>query len=313
MARPLRLEFPGAVYHLTARGNARQDIYLDDSDRRRFLDLLGREIKQQSWKCYAYCLMNNHYHLLIETLEANLVQGMRRLNGVYTQAFNRRHHRIGHLLQGRYKSILVDKDSYLLELCRYIVLNPARAGLATKPGDWVWSSYRATAYKNTPCSWLDTPFVLGLFNDNEQKARDAYRRFVFQGIGADSPWKNLRGQIWLGGDDFLARMQGKLKGKPVDGVPADQAQPARPTKEDIILAVREAYGIPRGSVFDRTNPLPFQAAVYLLRRAANSSLKEVAEIACISLPRISQIQHMIENGSNDGALKILMEHYKLKN
>ena len=99
MARPLRLEFPGAVYHLTARGNARQDIYLDDSDRRRFLDLLGREIKQQGWKCYAYCLMNNHYHLLIETLEANLVQGMRRLNGVYTQAFNRRHNRIGHLLQ----------------------------------------------------------------------------------------------------------------------------------------------------------------------------------------------------------------------
>jgi putative transposase len=118
MARPLRLEFPGAVYHLTARGNARGAIVADDEDRGRFVALLGREVSQQRWACYAWCLMDNHYHLLIETPEGNLVSGMRRLNQTYTQNFNRRHGRVGHVLQGRYKSMVVDKESYLLELCR---------------------------------------------------------------------------------------------------------------------------------------------------------------------------------------------------
>ena len=127
MARPLRLEFPGAVYHITARGNARQPIALDDTDRERYVEVLGREVSQQNWQCYAWCLMDNHYHLLIETPEGNLVHGMRRLNQVYTQGFNRRHGRVGHVLQGRYKSIVVEKESHLLELCRYVVLNPLRA------------------------------------------------------------------------------------------------------------------------------------------------------------------------------------------
>ena len=135
MARPLRLEFPGALYHITSRGNARQEIFLSDDDRTSFLNLLGREVKQQRWNCYAYCLMSNHYHIVIETPEGNLVLGMRRLNGAYSQEFNRRHGRVGHLFQGRYKSIIVDRESYLLELCRYVVLNPVRAGIVEQPGD----------------------------------------------------------------------------------------------------------------------------------------------------------------------------------
>ena len=115
MSRPLRLEFAGALYHVTARGNAREDIFRDDGDRATFLDLLGREIAQQRWRLYAYCLMGNHYHLLIETPEPNLTRGMQRLNQVYTQRFNRRHQRVGHVLQGRYKAIVVDKDSYFKE------------------------------------------------------------------------------------------------------------------------------------------------------------------------------------------------------
>jgi putative transposase len=132
MARPLRLEFSGAVYHVTARGDRREAIFLDDQDRQRFLGLLGREIGQQNWLLYAYCLMSNHYHLLLETPEANLARGMRRLNGVYTQGFNRRYGLSGHVLQGRYKAILVDRDAYLLELSRYVVLNPVRAGLVAE-------------------------------------------------------------------------------------------------------------------------------------------------------------------------------------
>ena len=126
MARPLRLEFPGAVYHVSSRGNARQRIFFGDADRELFLDTLTQGIARYRWLCHAYCLMENHYHLLIETPRANLSLGMRQLNGIYTQTFNRRHHRVGHLFQGRFRAILVEKESYLLELCRYIVLNPVR-------------------------------------------------------------------------------------------------------------------------------------------------------------------------------------------
>jgi putative transposase len=129
MARPLRIEFPGALYHVTARGNARQDIFLDDEDRQRFLGVLARGVSRFHLLLHAYCLMENHFHLVVETPEANLSKAMRQLNGVYTQAFNRRHKRVGHVLQGRFKAIVVDRDSYLLELCRYVVLNPVSMAL----------------------------------------------------------------------------------------------------------------------------------------------------------------------------------------
>ena len=147
MARPLRLEFPGALYHVTARGNRRESIYQDDKDWRAFLFLLGDVCKRNNWCIHAYCLMANHYHLVIETPEANLSKGMRQLNGIYTQRHNHRHNRVGHLFQGRYKAILVQKQSYLLELARYVILNPVRANLVLNAAQWLWSSYRPTAGK----------------------------------------------------------------------------------------------------------------------------------------------------------------------
>jgi REP element-mobilizing transposase RayT len=129
MARPLRIEIPGALYHVTARGNARAPICLSDSDRLLFLDLLGNAIEEHGWIYHSFCLMPNHYHLLLETPEANLSRGMRQLNGLYGQRFNRRHDRVGHVFQGRFKGILVERESHLLELARYVVLNPARAGI----------------------------------------------------------------------------------------------------------------------------------------------------------------------------------------
>ena len=154
MARPLRLEFPGALYHVTSRGNQRGNIFDDNDDRRQFLLVLQEVCHRYNWICHAYCLMSNHYHLLIETPDGNLSQGMRQLNGVYTQYFNRRHGRVGHVFQGRYKGILVDKNSYLLELARYIVLNPVRAGLVRSAREWPWSSYRATAGLTECPGWL---------------------------------------------------------------------------------------------------------------------------------------------------------------
>jgi putative transposase len=136
MSRPLRLEFAGAFYHITSRGNGRNVIYLQDDDFELFLQILANVCERYNWVVHAYCLMSNHYHLLVETPDANLSQGMCHLNGVFTQSMNRKHHRVGHLFQGRYKTILVDKDAYLLELCRYIVLNPVRANMVNSPEEW---------------------------------------------------------------------------------------------------------------------------------------------------------------------------------
>lgn len=309
------MEFAGAVYHITARGNARQPIYSDDRDKHRFLDLLGREVHQQAWECYAYCLMPNHYHLLLETPQGNLVAGMRRLNGVYTQYVNYRHGRVGHLFQGRYKSIVVDRESFLLELCRYIVLNPVRAAIVKKAGDWPWSSYRATAGFRDPPDWLDTRWILGQFGTTEHAALAAYRRFVEDGKSAVSPWKNLRGQIWLGSENFLTRMEERLLryDKPLNEVPVEQTQPMRPRKEEILGMVSRVYGAEERNILGRRHREAYQAAAYLLRRVANLGLKEVAEIFAVSPPRISHIQHRIETEQQGPQVQDLLKLYKVKN
>ena len=150
MSRPLRIEYAGALYHVTARGDNKADIYLDDGDREQFLVTLEEVCRRFNWVLHTYCLMDNHYHLLIETPESNLSLGMRQLNGVYTQRFNRKHGRVGHVFQGRFKSILVQKESYLLELARYIVLNPVRARMVRSAKNWPWSSYQATIGEAAP-------------------------------------------------------------------------------------------------------------------------------------------------------------------
>jgi len=160
MARPLRIEYPGAVYHVTSRGNEKKPVFKDDTDRLTFLNTLQHVNKRYNWICHAYCLMTNHYHLLIETPDGNLSIGMRQVNSVYTQLFNKRHGRAGHLFQGRYKAILIQKDSHLLEVCRYVVLNPVRARMAEKPEEYRWSSYLATAGKAQPHPCLTSDWVL---------------------------------------------------------------------------------------------------------------------------------------------------------
>ena len=210
MARPLRITFSGALYHITSRGNAREIIYQDDEDRRAFLDLLDRSCKRHAWVCHAYCLMPNHYHLLIETSKPTLSKGMKYLNGIYTQRFNRRHHRVGHVLQGRFKAILVDSEAYLLELARYIVLNPVRAKLVSSAAKWPWSSYRATAGLITPHPCLTVDWVLSEFGKAKRVACERYRVFVQEGNNQRSPWESLKNQIYLGSDKFVEDMLDKL-------------------------------------------------------------------------------------------------------
>ncbi|OQW36990.1 MAG: addiction module toxin RelE [Nitrospira sp. SG-bin1] len=226
MARPLRLEFPGAVYHVTSRGNARQDIVEDDHDRSLFLSLLGHVVDRYGWLCYAYCLMDNHYHLLIETPQPTLSLGMRQLNGRYTQTYNRRHARVGHLFQGRFTAILVEKEVHLLELCRYVVLNPVRAKLVPHPRQWAWSSYRATGGEMTPPPFLTTDWILGHFAQRVGLAQERYRAFVAEGRGGPRPWDQLTGQIYLGSEDFIARHQ---PNRVTRDIPRRQTQAQRPS------------------------------------------------------------------------------------
>lgn len=230
MARPLRIEFPGALYHITSRGNAKQAIFLENEDRHKFLEVLSTVIERFNWLCHAYCLMENHYHLMIETLEGNLSRGMRQLNGVYTQVFNQRHRRVGHLFQGRYKAILVERDNHLLSLCRYVVLNPLRAGLVKKPEDWRWSSYKPTIGEVKRPPFLTIKWILSQFARKKTEAMKKYKKYVLEGIHADSPWKALTGQILLGTDSFLQKFGELLKGKEVlKEVPRVQRYVARPS------------------------------------------------------------------------------------
>lgn len=207
MSRPIRIEFPDALYHVTARGDRCEDIFEDDPDRQVFLATLAQVIIQFNWICHAWCLMDNHYHLLIQTPDGNLSKGMRQLNGIYTQANNRRHRRVGHLFQGRFKAILVDGDAYLLELTRYIVLNPVRAGMVKKPSAWPWSSYRASVGLEPAAPWFAIDGLLARFAKRRSLAQQCYAQFVAEGIKAPSPWTNLKGQVFLGDEQFVRRMQ----------------------------------------------------------------------------------------------------------
>jgi putative transposase len=214
MARPLRLEFAGALYHVTSRGDGREDIYLSDEDRLAWLETFAAVCLRFNWVCHAYCLMSNHYHLIVETPDANLSIGMRQLNGVYTQRFNRTHGRVGHVFQGRFKAILVDKDSYLLELSRYVVLNPLRARMVRKLENYPWSSYLATGGQAAVPAWLHVDAILSQFSAQRVRAIAKYVTFVHDGQGLPSVWSQLQGQIFLGSEAFLKRVQTLIEEKP---------------------------------------------------------------------------------------------------
>jgi putative transposase len=242
MARPLRLEFAGAIYHLTSRGNARQKMFFTDADRDLFLNTLSGVVSRYHWICHAYCLMANHYHLLIETPTANLSIGMRQLNGIYTQSFNRRHNRVGHLFQGRFKAILVERESHLLELCRYIVLNPTRVKGGGTTSSWKWSSYRPTAGLASVPEFLSTDWILEQFGKNRLRAQQQYRQFVRDGM-ASRPWDDLKGQIYLGNEAFIEKHAPK---KDIKEIPRAQLRAAKSSLKQIFerrgeKAIAEAY------------------------------------------------------------------------
>jgi REP element-mobilizing transposase RayT len=278
MPRPKRIHYEGAVYHVTSRGNERRKIFLSDEERWLFLRILEEMIEHHGAVCHAWVLMDNHYHLLLETPEANLSFAMKHLNAIYTQKFNKKHHRSGHLFQGRFKAIVVEKDSYLKELCRYVVLNPVRAKMVKHPKDWKWSSYRGTAGQDKLEKWMETDWLLGQFGKNKKQAQAAYKKFVEEGIGQKgSPWDDLHFRAYLGTKEFLGKVHETGKKHKYLDVPKYQKDVVRRSPEEVLKVIGKVYGVKADEIL-KSGKRGFDArdaAIYLLKKESKLSLKEL--------------------------------------
>jgi len=304
MSRPLRLDHAGALWHVTSRGNERREVFRDDEDRKEFLRLLGRTVDLFGWRLHAFVLMGNHYHLLVGTPEATLSRGMRQLNGDYAGHFNRRHGRDGHVFQGRFKAILVQREAHLLEVARYVVRNPVRAGMVKAAEEWPWSSYRATAGLEPAPEWLDAAFVLETFGARRAAAAARYREFVADGAAASyDPWGQVVGQIYLGSAAFAeaSRASGVGTGKARE-VPRGQREPVAPSAAEVTRLFEQAFGLTLEELRQRPRILSRERALLAaaLRRHARATLPAIGEALDVEVSRASALAR---RDAADGASK----------
>ncbi len=277
MARPLRIDIENGLYHVTSRGWERRAIVRDDADREHWLRLLERVAVRCDWRVFAWVLMSNHFHLYLRTPQPNLSVGMHDLNSGYASAFNRRHRRSGALYQGRFKAVLVEDESYSLELTRYVHLNPVRAMLVETPQQYAWSSYGVYLGMRESPSWLDCQAVLGRLAQNATRARAAYRRFVESRIGAESR-SALAGAahgVLLGNEGWVERWRQRLAEQPDSPMIPTQRQLAwRPTLEDVLKVVCEDLNVERSDLVAcrRRGNDGRLAAIYLSRRFTDESV-----------------------------------------
>lgn len=283
MARPLRIEFDGAFYHITARGNERRDIFKSIKDRTQFLSYLESATERYDAAIHAYCLMTNHYHLLLETPSGNLSQIMRHINGAYTMYFNTKRKRAGHLFQGRYKAILVEADAYAKELSRYVHLNPVRAGIVRTPGEYRWSSYPGYIGKEKPPGWLSRELVLDYFGKNVSESQRGYRAFVEEGLGQDygSPLREVVGSTILGSVGFVEKirdthLKGRTSGR---DLPSLRVLAAGVSHEAIEQAVDRVFGADAA--------MARKVKLYLYHRYTGESLKEIGSRFGVSESAVS--------------------------
>ncbi|MEA2166125.1 MAG: REP-associated tyrosine transposase [Thermoanaerobaculia bacterium] len=279
VSRQLRLEFPGAIWHVTSRGNERRDIFRDDADRLHFVNLLARVVIDRHWILHAWVLMSNHYHLLIETPEVGLSRGVKWLNQTYAEAFNERHDRVGHLFQGRFKGILAERESHLLELIRYIVLNPVRCHAVAFAGDYEWSNYRATAGLQTAPPWLEIDWTLDQFGPDRESAHEAYRQYVADGRGASyNPREHLVGQMYLGSAAFCDRMQALVSSKERSREhPRTQRVFVRPELDAIVTRIAECFGIRAEDLRRKSRGRARKTVAFLAVDDGGLTLRAVAE------------------------------------
>jgi REP element-mobilizing transposase RayT len=239
MARALRTDFAGALHHVTSRGNERRPIFYDDHDREAFLGFLGEAVVRFGWSITAFVLMTNHFHLLVQTPEANLSRGMQWFNTSYAVWFNRRHNRSGHLYGGRFKAFLIEKETYFLEALRYVVLNPVRAGMVEHPEQYRWSSYRATAGLEPAPEWLDVRGALDPLAPELSLAEEYYAEFVAQKIGCrERLWDKVIHGIYLGTQKWARTIRKWVESKPRStDHPRTQRAIGRPAMHAVIAAV----------------------------------------------------------------------------
>jgi putative transposase len=250
MARGLRIEFAGALYHLTSRGNEHRAIFRSDRDRMTFLRLLGQAARRFGWSVTAYVLMTNHFHLVIQTPEPNLSRGMQWLNGSYAGWFNHAHKRSGHLFQGRFHAFLIEKEAYFAEVLRYVALNPVRAKMVSRPEAYRWSSYRATAGLEAPADWFDLSSALQMFGPDDMIAQAEFQLFVAAKIDCDERlWDRVTNAIYLGTADWAKRMRNRVESKPRStDHPKAQRSIGRPTMQIVIKAVARVAKVPREAI-----------------------------------------------------------------
>ncbi len=277
MSRPLRLEYPGSLWHVTVRGNCRQDIFYDDTDRNFFLGLLGTCVTRFDWILYAYVLMSNHFHLVIQLTSETLSRGMQWLDFRSAQAMNRRHQRVGHLYQGRFNASLIEKETYFLEVLRYVVLNPVRAGMVTRPEDYAWSSHRAVLGTVEPPEWLAVDDVLAQFAPNRDIARANYRHFVDAAIGVEtSPWANRVG-IYLGSDTWMKGVREQIDLKPrADDHPRLQRVVDTPSMARVVSAVATTFAIDENRIRHGRGGVPRMIAAWIAWNEAMLTQRNIA-------------------------------------
>ena len=244
MSRPLRIEFPGALYHVTSRGNERRPIVRSDRDRQAFVAFLGQAAQRFGWSLTAWVLMTNHFHLVIQTREANLSRGMHWFNSAYAGWFNHARKRSGHLYGGRFQAFLIEKEAYLAEVMRYVVLNPVRAKMVKRPEEYRWSSYRATAGFVSAPEWLDLDAALAMFHPERDLAQTNYREFVLAKLdNTERLWDQLTNAIYLGTEQWTKTMRTLVEKKPRStDHPRPQLAVGRPKMHQIVAAVAQASG-----------------------------------------------------------------------
>jgi len=285
MARPLRIEFPGAYYHVTSRGNEQKNVFRDQKDRWKFLDYLNSSVVRYGAVIHAWCLMSNHYHLLIETPAGNLSQIMRHINGAYTTYFNIKWKRVGHLFQGRYKAILVDADNYMLELSRYIHLNPVRAGIVARPEQYQWSSYKSYIGQNKVSDWQTTDFILGYFSViPPANSKQEYQKFVEDMLDKEysSPLRVTTASTILGSEEFVQKVSNKyLRAKDTDrNIPALKVLTPRLSIDEITRIINMALG--------ENGDLTRKISIFFCHKYSGAKLKEIGEHFGISDASVSQ-------------------------
>jgi len=283
MGRPLRIEYEGALYHVTSRGNERRKIFIDDRDRITFLDILKDYHDRFGILIHSYVLMDNHYHLILETPKGNLLKAMHGINSRYTVYFNKRHKRSGHLFQGRYKAIIVDKDAYLIPLSRYVHLNPVMAKMVERPDHYKWSSYKGYIGKKKDDNWVEYSWVLSKFNQNKKRAWQKYKEYAEEGLimKTESPFKDLLGQVVLGGDEFREKIMERLEGRQISQEIIERKRfEKKASPEDIVKVVAKTFRVEDKDIRDRgiRENIARSVAIYIMQRYSGISNEEIGRI-----------------------------------